>query len=90
MKVRRGRQRALQAKIGRGYDDYVESRISDALWKRKSAEWETELATGTAELSALDRPITSFVATGLFARATETGEWRGVWDDFRNWLVSST
>ncbi len=120
------RQRALQAKIDRGYDDYVEGRISDALWRRKSAEWETELATVNAELSALDRPATAFVATGertielvkragilyktkdpaeqrrvldsvlsnctfdrgsvcptykkpfdLFARASETGEWRG-------------
>ena len=58
------RQRALQAKIDRGYDDYVEGRISDALWARKSAEWESELATVTAELSALDRPATTFVATG--------------------------
>jgi hypothetical protein len=31
------RQRALQAKIDRGYDDYLEGRISDALWARKSA-----------------------------------------------------
>ena len=33
-------QRALQAKIDRGYDDYVEGRTPDALWARKSAEWE--------------------------------------------------
>jgi hypothetical protein len=58
------RQRALQAKIDRGYDDYVESRISETLWARKSAEWETELASVTAELSAIERPPTSFVATG--------------------------
>jgi hypothetical protein len=58
------RQRALQAKIDRGYDDYVERRISDALWARKSAEWETELVGVTAEVSALHRPTTSFVTTG--------------------------
>ncbi len=52
------RQRALQAKIDRRYDDYVEGRISDALWARKSAEWETELASVTAEL-ALARAATS-------------------------------
>jgi site-specific DNA recombinase len=123
------RQRALQAKIDRGYDGYVDGRISDALWGRKSAEWEAELATVTAELSALEQPATSFVATGetilelvkragilyktqdpaeqrrvldsvlsnctfdrgsvyptyrkpfdLFARASETGEWRREWD----------
>ena len=110
------------------------------LWARKSGEWETELAAVTAELSALDRPQTAFVATGerilelvkragilykthdpaeqrrlletllsnctfdrgslsptyrkpfdLFARATETGEWRGRRDskpfhgDFVSW-----
>jgi len=58
------RQRALQAKIDRGYDDYVDGRISDVLWARKSAEWETELATVTAELIALERPAASFVAMG--------------------------
>ena len=51
-------------KIDRGYDDYVEGRISDALWGRKSGEWEAELATVTAELSAFERPAMSFVATG--------------------------
>ena len=132
------RQRALQAKIDRGYDDNVEGRISDALWTRKSGEWETELAIVNAELSALERPAMSFVATGerilelvkragilyktqepaeqrrvidsvlstctfdrgsvyptykkpfdLFARASETGEWRGVWDEFRNYLAGA-
>jgi hypothetical protein len=53
------RQRALQAKIDRGYAAYVERRISEALWARKSAEWETELATVSGELSAVDRPVTA-------------------------------
>ena len=39
------RQRALPAKLDRGYDDSVEARISDAPWARKSAEREYELAT---------------------------------------------
>jgi hypothetical protein len=30
----------------------------------RAQEWETELATVTAELSALDRPTTAFVANG--------------------------
>ena len=126
------RQRALQAKIDRGYDDYVEARISDALWRRKSAESETELATVSAEIRALEQPVTAYVATGerilelvkragilyktqdpaeqrrmlesmlsnctfdrgslcptyrkpfdLFARASETGEWRGRRDSNR-------
>jgi site-specific DNA recombinase len=70
------RQRALQAKIDRGYDDYVEGRISNALWARKSAEWETGLATVTTELSALDRPAMSFVATGQ--RITELVKRAGI------------
>jgi hypothetical protein len=24
----------------------------------------------------------------LFARGNETGDWRGVWDEFRNWLTA--
>ena len=35
----------LSAPIDCGYDDYVERRISDGVWTRKPAEWETELAT---------------------------------------------
>ena len=33
----------------------MEAGISDVLWKRKSAAWETALATVTAELSSLER-----------------------------------
>ena len=60
----RERQRSLQTKIDCGYDDYVERRIWEALWTRKSAEWETELATVNAEIDALDRPAPSVIATG--------------------------
>jgi hypothetical protein len=40
------RQRALQKKLDRGgYEDYLESRISNAFWRRKSTDWEAEPAT---------------------------------------------
>jgi len=38
----------LSAPIDCGYDDYLEGRISDGVWTRKSAECETELATNAA------------------------------------------
>jgi hypothetical protein len=55
-------QRALQAKIDREYDDYVEGRISDALWARKSAEWKAARDRNGGTQRAR-RPATSFVAT---------------------------
>jgi hypothetical protein len=56
---------AGQAKIDRGYDDYVERRISDALRARESAEWETELASVTANSARLSGRRSSFaVARG--------------------------
>jgi hypothetical protein len=41
----------VQKKLDRGYEDYPETRISNAFWTRKSAEWEAELATIEGELS---------------------------------------
>ena len=61
------RQRALQARIDRGYDDYVERRISEALRARKSAEWESELATVTAEQRRL---LETLLSNCTFDRGT--------------------
>ncbi|HEV3057952.1 MAG TPA: recombinase family protein [Vicinamibacterales bacterium] len=37
------RRRAVQGKLDRGYEDFVERRISEEFWVRKSAAWESEL-----------------------------------------------
>ncbi len=50
------RLRAVQAKLDRGYEDYLESRISEGFWTRKSQEWETESATIEREIGRLSRP----------------------------------
>jgi hypothetical protein len=61
------RRRAVQAKLDRGYDDYLEGRISAGFWARKSEEWEAELGTIAAESSRVSRPTPAYAAT---ARAT--------------------
>jgi hypothetical protein len=58
------RQRAVQTKLDRGYEDYLESRISEGFWTRKSQEWETESATIECEIGRLSRPAPAIVATG--------------------------
>jgi hypothetical protein len=58
------RQRAVQVKLDRGYEDYVEGRISEAFWTRKSEEWETESSTIEGEISRLSRPAPAIIATG--------------------------
>jgi hypothetical protein len=60
--------------LDRGYDDYIEGRISDDFWTRKSQEWESELDTISAELSRLSRPARAYVATGeKILRTRENG-----------------
>ncbi len=58
------RRRGVQAKLDRGYDDYQDERISEALWTRRSTEWESELGTIDTELSRLSGPTPAYVATG--------------------------
>jgi hypothetical protein len=57
--------------------------LPEVLWMRNSTEWESELETIEAESSCLDRRTlcpTYRKPFELFARATETGEWRREWD----------
>ena len=42
------RRRAVQAKLDRGYDDYLEGRISEVFWRRKSEEAESRSYATTA------------------------------------------
>lgn len=58
------RRHSVQSKLDRGYDDYLDGRLSESLWMRKSAEWESELATIAAELSRLSRPTPEYVVMG--------------------------
>ena len=58
------RERAVQAKLDRVYDDYVESRIDDAFWARKSSEWNAELTTVKAELARISTTAPAYAATG--------------------------
>ena len=53
----------MQAKLDRGYDDYLEGRISTGFWARKSEEWEAELGTIDAESSRVSRPTPAYAAT---------------------------
>lgn len=50
------RRRAVQAKVDRAYEDYLEGRISNAFWTRKSEEWKAELMAIEGELSRVSRP----------------------------------
>jgi site-specific DNA recombinase len=58
------RRRRAQAKLDRGYDDYLEGRISKEFWARKSQEWEAEASAAAGELSRLSAASPTFVATG--------------------------
>jgi hypothetical protein len=50
------RRHAVTGKLDRGYEDYVEGRISEDFWTRKSQEWELELQTVWAEQARLELP----------------------------------
>ena len=50
------RRRAMTSKQDRAYEDFIEGRISQEFWTRKSEAWETELKTLDAERARLDVP----------------------------------
>ena len=58
------RCQSVRSKLDRAYDDYLDGRLSESLWMRKSVEWESELTTIDGELSRLSRPNPAIVATG--------------------------
>ena len=55
---------AVQAKLDKGYDDRLAGRITDELWVRKSAEWETELSAIRRETARHERASHDYAATG--------------------------
>ena len=58
------RHRNVQTKLDRGYEDYLEGKISETFWTRKSEEWETELGTVETEMGRLSRPAPEYAVTG--------------------------
>jgi DNA invertase Pin-like site-specific DNA recombinase len=71
----RERRRAVQAKLDRGYDDYLEGRISEGFWTRKSKEWESELTTVDAEVNRFcdSRPSYAIKAERILELAKQAG-----------------
>jgi hypothetical protein len=57
------RHRDVTAKLDRGYDDFVNGKISEDLWTRKSQEWEEELRTIDVERGRLEQPRPPAMAT---------------------------
>jgi hypothetical protein len=129
------RRRKVLAKLDRGYEDFLDARITEDFWNRKSGDWEEERRTLETELARLAQANGQITVTAnkilelaksagflyktqdpaeqrrlletvlsnctfdrgtlcptyskpfdLFAQGNETGNWRGVWDEFRNWL----
>ncbi len=50
------RRRVVVSKLDRGYEDFLEGRISEAFWTRKSQDWEQELQTIDRERARLQQP----------------------------------
>jgi len=58
------RRRKVLAKLDRGYDDYVEGRVTEDFWARKSEQWEDERRLVEAELVRLASSNGSLAVTG--------------------------
>ena len=68
------RRRVVVSKLDRGYEDFLEGRISEAFWTRKSQEWEAELQTLDRERAGLQQASTvSTVKAAKIFRTRETG-----------------
>jgi hypothetical protein len=58
------RQHDVQLKLDRGYEDYVEGKIPEALWLRKSPDWESDLASIEAAILRQSQPIRPYQVEG--------------------------
>jgi site-specific DNA recombinase len=59
------RRNAIQAKLDRGYEDLLAGTISQNMWTRNSAAWESELETIRDELRRLDEQATTDNAASI-------------------------
>jgi DNA invertase Pin-like site-specific DNA recombinase len=57
-------RRAILSKLDRGYDDYLEGRISEDFWTRKSEQWEEERRGLEAQILRLTGPSSQMALTG--------------------------
>lgn len=55
---------AVQGKLDRAYDDWLAGQITDEMWSRKSAEWETELQTIRRETAKHEQASHDYAVTG--------------------------
>ena len=58
------RRRKVLAKLDRGYEDYVEGRITEAFWTRKSEQWEEDRRADEVELARLAQSNGCLAVTG--------------------------
>ena len=61
----RDRRRQVLAKLDRGYEDYIEGRITEDFWTRKSEQWDEEGRTVEAELARLAQSNGRVAVTGV-------------------------
>ena len=86
------RRRSVQAKLDRGYDDYLQRRISDGFCTRKAEEWESELSAINTEQGRLSRPTPTYAATGeKILELAKTAHFQYLQQSFveRRWLLDS-
>ena len=55
---------AVQSKLDRAYDDRLAGQVTDEMWSRKSAEWETELETIRGETAKHEQASHDYAVTG--------------------------
>jgi site-specific DNA recombinase len=59
------RRRGILSKLDRGYEDFIEGRISDEFWTRRSQAWEADLQLIDAERSRVGAPRPNMLVTAV-------------------------